>query len=140
MPSSPFSLSAGRRIAHGWVLALSALGPAAAQPGPAVPVQCIGEEPLAMPEGAQRAWLDEGDRAAVLAALQARFPAVARDGLDATALLLWRHGDGDWRYAALVASPGRPGARCVAASFSAASIPQTAGLLRKYFFASGAAS
>ena len=106
---------------------------AAGDPPPSVPpVFCIGQDQLPMPPGAPHAWLDEGDRAEVAAALLARFPMLQRDGLEARALLLWRHAEGDWRYAALVADPRGAGALCVAASFAGASIGGTDELARKY--------
>ena len=91
--------------------------------------------PLA--EGGPRAWLDENDRAEVLAALMTKYPVLQHDGLDAQALLLWRHPAGDWRYAALISDLRKPGQTCVAASFSAAAVAPTTGLLRKYFFVGG---
>lgn len=107
-------------------------------PGTGALPQCVGEQTLAPP--GPRVWLDEADRDTVLAALRARFPQVARDGLDARALLLWREAGDDWRYAALIDDARAPGRQCVAASFSAATVPPTPGLLRKYFFADGAHS
>lgn len=112
-----------------------------AQPVPAaIPQQCVGDDPLPLAADGLRAWLDAADTAAVSAALLARYPSLQRDGLDTRAMLLWRHPDGDWRYAAMIADQRRPGAQCVAASFSAGTVAATAALLRKYFFADGAAS
>lgn len=95
------------------------------------PPLCIGHDPLPMPAGAAHAWLDDRDRTEVAAALLARFPMLQRDGLEARAMLLWRHAEGDWRYAALVADPRGGGALCVAASFAGASIGGTGELVRK---------
>lgn len=139
MPSAPF-LDRLRQFST--ALSLLAAGSAAvlAQPlAPAAgpPANCIGDDPLPIPPNGPKAWLDDADRGQVLAALWAKYPVLERDGLAPQALLLWRHPDGDWRYAALIADQRRAGQTCVAASFSAAVVEPTAGLLRKYFFAGG---
>jgi hypothetical protein len=97
---------------------------------------CVSGAAIELQLGSDSMLLDGADRAAIGAAMLARYPMLGH-GFTPAAIVLWRKPGADWLYVTL-ARPADSAAWCVTASFAAGPFEATAGLLRKYFFVGAA--
>jgi hypothetical protein len=106
--------------------------PIAAAIGDAIE-SCVDATTIRFGKDERRVVLDTTDTALVGTALLRRYPAFAQTGLAPQAIVLWRKPAADWLYVSLLVNPGKPGEVCFTATFVAARLEMTPGLLRKYF-------
>jgi len=95
---------------------------------------CAGGPPITVKARDERAFLDDAERAPLLADMRVRFPILARDRFEPPVLLLWHKERDDWRYVSLQPNAfTRGGTLCFTATFVAKIFEQTPALRRKYF-------
>ena len=99
---------------------------------------CAGGPPLTVKALDERAFLDDAERAPLLADMLVRFPILARDRFEPPVILLWHKERDDWRYVSLQPNAfTRGGTLCFTATFVAKLFEQTPALRRKYFDGGG---
>lgn len=134
----------GHRIGAGWLSAwasatavVAGVAMAAGQPLPsagsadALP-SCVSTDWLALGRDGASAWLDEGDRHAVVAEMHQLYPVLAQDGLPVTRVALWQRRDGSLLYVAAMDNPQKAGEACFIATVLAGKVGLTPELRRKY--------
>jgi hypothetical protein len=94
---------------------------------------CVSSDALEVGAGDRHAFLDDGDRAEMAAAIAERFPLLLRDGFAPSRLLLWDRPGRGWVYVAVIENPRKRGEQCFTATVSAPTVPATRQVLRKYF-------
>lgn len=121
------------------LLAAIASGPATGAAGapadgaPGAVASCVGSATSASLEVDSHVELDADDARVVAAAIVARYPVIANDGLTPQRLLLAKQAGGAWLYVSLRADAGKPGGVCSTASVVAGRFEFTPALVRKYF-------
>lgn len=95
---------------------------------------CVADEDkVAYRHGSSGALLDASDRARVMAAIFERYPMLRRDGLQPSAIAVWRRPGGNWLYATLIPQPDAPTRSCFSANVTAEGLAPTPSVLKKYF-------
>lgn len=101
---------------------------------------CVSPDSIALQRSDPWVALNEVERNSVFEQMMRRYPALQRDGLVPSQIVLWRPPGRSWVYVTMLSNPARADQACFTATVTAQALDITTGLLQKYFALRSAAA